>query len=131
MLHPVSPSKVVAKPKRILIIDDNEDAAISLAKLMDFLGHTTCTMFSGSDAVGAAEQFRPDVVLLDIGLPKSNGYEVARKLRECPWAKDILIIAITGWSQPEDHRKSLEAGFDHHMAKPADLNELLNLISHE
>jgi CheY-like chemotaxis protein len=113
---------------RILVVDDNEDAADSLSILLQLTGHDIRTAQDGHEAVQAATAFKPDIVLLDIGLPKMNGYEVARILRQEPWSKRMTLIAMTGWGQDEDKRRALEAGFDHHLTKPVDPTELLQLL---
>jgi CheY-like chemotaxis protein len=111
-------------PRRILVVDDNRDSADSLARLLELMGHQTTIAYDGPSAVASAEEFRPEVMLLDVGLPGLDGYEVARRIRAQPWGKDITLIAATGWGQPEDRRRSREAGFDHHMVKPVDLDDL-------
>ena len=126
-MPPASPPTTLT-PRRILIVDDNRDAAMSLAMLMDITGNETHTAHDGQEAVEAAARLRPDVILLDIGLPKLNGFEACRKIREQPWSKTIVIVALTGWGQDDDRRKSLEAGFDGHMVKPADYGELTMLL---
>jgi PAS domain S-box-containing protein len=113
---------------RILVVDDSRDAAESLAMLLDLTGNETHTAHDGLEAVETAARVRPDLVLLDIGLPKINGYEAARRIREQPWGKSMVLVALTGWGQDEDRQKSREAGFDGHMVKPIDpaaLNKLL------
>jgi CheY-like chemotaxis protein len=113
---------------RVLVVDDNRDSAISLAMLLKLTGNETQTAHDGMEAVEAAAAFLPDVVLLDIGLPKLNGYEAARKIRDQPWGQRMILVALTGWGQDEDRRKSSEAGFDAHLVKPVDhaaLNKLL------
>ena len=112
----------------ILIVDDNRDAAMSLASLMELSGNETHTAHDGQEAVETAARLRPDVILLDIGLPKLNGFEACRQIREAPWGKSIVIVALTGWGQADDRRKSLEAGFDGHLVKPADYGELTRLL---
>jgi CheY-like chemotaxis protein len=77
----------------------------------------------------AAEDFRPAVALLDIGMPKMSGYDLARRIREAPWGKDVVLIAVTGWGQPEDKRRAREAGFDHHLVKPEAANDLVRLLA--
>ena len=114
--------------RRILIVDDNADSADSLAMLLRITGHETYTAHDGLGAIEAAEKHRPDVVLLDIGLPKLNGYDVCRRVREQPWGKNIVLIALTGWGQDEDRRKSHEAGFDGHLVKPVDHERLAALL---
>jgi signal transduction histidine kinase/ActR/RegA family two-component response regulator len=108
----------VTAARRILVVDDNEDGARSLAMLLEMGGHSTRMAHDGLEAVHAAEIYRPDVVLLDIGLPKLDGYEACRRIRALPRGRDIALVAVTGWGQEEDHRKSREAGFDHHLVKP-------------
>jgi two-component system, chemotaxis family, CheB/CheR fusion protein len=115
--------------RRILIVDDNRDAAKSLSMLLRLSGNQTQTAHDGLEAIPAAETFRPDVVLLDIGLPKLNGYDVCRRIREQPWGQAMVLVALTGWGQEEDRRLSKEAGFDHHMVKPAEFAELMKLLS--
>ena len=115
--------------RRILVVDDNRDSAESLAELLELIGNRTHAAYDGLEAVEAAEAFRPDVVLLDIGLPKLNGYEAARKIRERPWGKNVVLVALTGWGQEEDRQKSREAGFDAHMVKPVDFAALKKLLA--
>lgn len=114
---------------RILIVDDLRDSANSLAMLLQILGNDTRTAYDGEQGVGVAEEFRPDVMLLDIGLPKLDGYEACRRVRATPWGKRVVLIALTGWGQEEDRRRSHEAGFDHHMVKPVDPQELMKLLA--
>ena len=114
--------------RRILIVDDNRDSAESLALLLKMTGNKTYTAHDGIEAVKAIDQHRPEVVLLDIGLPHLNGHEVCRRVREQPWGKDIVIIALTGWGQEDDRRKSTEAGFNGHLVKPVDYDKLLKLL---
>ena len=114
---------------RILVVDDNRDSAKSMAILLKFKGHTTHTAYDGLEAVEAAVTFRPDVVLLDIGLPTLNGHEVCRRIREQTSDKTIKLIALTGWGQDEDRQKTAEAGFDAHLVKPVDFDQLLKLLA--
>jgi PAS domain S-box-containing protein len=114
--------------RRILIVDDNVDAAESLAMLLSLTGHDTQQAHDGLKALEAAEAFRPDVVLLDIGLPGLNGYEVARKIRAQLWGGSMVLVAVTGWGQENDRRKSREAGFNVHIVKPVDCEALLKLL---
>jgi CheY-like chemotaxis protein len=111
--------------RRVLVVDDNPDSARSLAMLLQLTGHATQTASDGLEALKAAEDYMPDVVLLDIGLPKMNGYDVCRAIRQSPWGKHLGMIALTGWGQPEDRRKSQEAGFDAHLVKPVTNDALL------
>ena len=115
--------------RRILIVDDNKDSADSLAMLLEITGNQTYQAHDGVEAIEAIEKYRPEVVLLDIGLPKLNGHEVCRRVRERSWGKEIVIIALTGWGQEEDRRKSENAGFDGHLVKPVDYDKLLKLLS--
>ncbi|HZV06663.1 MAG TPA: PAS domain S-box protein [Gemmataceae bacterium] len=117
-----------ATRRRILIVDDNRDAASSLAILLQMTGNETCVAHDGQEGLEAAAKFHPEVVLLDIGLPKLNGYDVCRRIREQPWGKDMVLVALTGWGLEEDRRQSKEAGFDLHMVKPVDFDALKNLL---
>lgn len=121
-------SQPVAKG-RILIVDDNRDGAASLAMLLTVMGNDTRTAQDGLEGVELAEAFRPDLIVLDIGLPKLNGFDACRRIREQAWAKDTLIVAATGWGQEEDRRRSKEAGFDHHLVKPVDAAEVNRLLA--
>jgi len=115
-------------PLRILVVDDNRDGADSLSELLTMMGDDTRTAYDGQAALDAAMEFQPDVILLDIGLPKLNGYEVCRRIRRQPDGENIVLIAVTGWGQDEDRRRSHAAGFDHHMVKPVDPQALLELL---
>jgi PAS domain S-box-containing protein len=117
--------------RRILVADDLPDSVDSLAILLRLMGHDTRTAHDGLEAVQAAATFRPDVVLLDIGMPKMNGYEAARCIRQQPWGQNIFLIALTGWGQEEDKRRAVEAGFDHHLTKPVDPDALRTLLAGE
>jgi CheY-like chemotaxis protein len=125
------PVKETAIPtvRRILIVDDNRDAAESLAMLLKLHGHQTHIAHDGLEAVETAAQVRPDLILLDIGLPKVNGYEAARRIRKLPGGLDVVLVALTGWGQDEDRRKSREAGFDGHMIKPVEPEGLTRLLA--
>ncbi len=114
---------------RILIVDDNRDAADSLAMLLRLMGNDTRTAYDGQQGLDVAGEFRPEVMLLDIGLPRLNGHEVCRRVREQSWGKEVVLIALTGRGQEEDRRRSDEAGFDHHMVKPADPQDLMKLLA--
>jgi CheY-like chemotaxis protein len=113
---------------RILVVDDNRDGAESLSMLLKVLGSQTVTAYDGEEAVAVAERYRPDVILLDIGLPKLNGYEACRRIRKQEAGRETIIIAQTGWGQNEDRERTREAGFDHHLVKPVDPNELMKLL---
>ncbi len=114
---------------RILIVDDNRDSAITLSVLLQRLGHQTETAFDGEQAVAIARSFSPEVVLLDIRLPKLNGYEVSRWIRAQEVSHKVVVIAQTGWGQEESRQKTIEAGFDYHLVKPLDPKALLEIFS--
>jgi CheY-like chemotaxis protein len=113
----------------VLIADDNEDCAESLAMLLRLKGYEVRTASDGPQAIQVAAQFLPEAVLLDIGMPTMNGYDVARVIREEPWGKHLLLIAQTGWGQARDRQRSQEAGFDAHLTKPVDCASLMELLS--
>lgn len=113
---------------RILVVDDNVDAAESLALLLRLEGHQTSVAYDGLDAVEIALREHPDVVLLDIGLPRLNGYEAAQQIRAGTAPRRIRLVALTGWGQDEDRKRSRESGFDHHLVKPVDAGELIALL---
>jgi CheY-like chemotaxis protein len=115
--------------RRILVVDDNHDAANTLAMILKLTGNESKTAHDGLEALEVAEKFRPDLILLDIGMPKLNGYDTARRIRQQPWGKHITLVALTGWGQDDDRRKSQEAGFDVHMVKPIDPKDLEKLLA--
>src|SRR5262245_8865145 len=114
---------------RILIVDDNRDSADSLSMLFQVMGNEVGTAYDGEQAVETAESMRPDVVLLDIGMPRLNGYDTCRRIRQKPWGQRMLLIALTGWGQEEDIRRTKDAGFDYHMVKPVDPAALSRLLA--
>ena len=116
-------------PRRVLVVDDNSDSAESLAMLLDLCGNQTHIAYDGVEALQAAATFKPDVMLVDLGLPKLNGYEVARKIRQRPGGDQMLLIALTGWGQDEDRRNSKAAGFDEHLVKPVNYTALTSLLA--
>ena len=115
-------------PRRILVVDDNADAAEALALLLRLSGHEVETAFDGLEALRVAPAFSPEIVLLDLGMPRLNGYDTARSIRAEPWGKDVTLIAVTGWGQPKDRDRTLEAGFNAHLVKPIGTEELLQII---
>lgn len=115
--------------QRVLVVDDMEDAAESLATLLRLSGNEVQTAHDGRDALEKARNFRPGIALLDIGMPGMDGYDACRAIRSEPWGKDIIVIALTGWGQEEDRRKSEQAGFDGHLVKPVDQESLFNMIT--
>ena len=120
-----------SRTHRILVVDDNRDSADSLVMLLQLSGHEMLVAYDGEQAVDVAHAHRPEMILLDIGLPKLNGFDVCRRIREEPWGKDVTVIALTGWGQEDDRRKSREAGFDGHLVKPVDHAALMRLLTVE
>ena len=118
-----------ALPRRILVVDDNEDAATSLAMMLATDGHQVESIYSPQDALERAATFRPDVALLDIGLPGMSGYELARRMRALPGLQHIRLVALTGYGQAEDKVHARSAGFDDHLVKPADVNALHQVLA--
>jgi signal transduction histidine kinase/CheY-like chemotaxis protein len=114
---------------RVLVADDNQDAAQTLALILEIEGHDVRTAHTGLDALRIAESFRPEIALLDIGMPQMNGYQAAREIRDRPWGHSILLVAVTGWGQEQDLQMAREAGFDRHLVKPVDPQTLTGLIS--
>jgi PAS domain S-box-containing protein len=114
---------------RVLVVDDNRDSADSLGKLLELAGHTVRKAYDGEEALHVAAEFRPDIVLLDLGMPLVDGYEACRRIRGAPWGRDIFVIALTGWGQETDRRRTAEAGFDVHMVKPVQPANLLSLMA--
>jgi CheY-like chemotaxis protein/two-component sensor histidine kinase len=116
-------------PTRVLVVDDNRDAAETLTMILQMSGHEAETMFSGAEALERVAVFKPDVVLTDIGMPGMDGYEVARRLRADPATRELRIIALTGWGQAQDKERALAAGFNLHLTKPVDPEELDSLLA--
>jgi signal transduction histidine kinase/ActR/RegA family two-component response regulator len=117
-----------ARALRVLVVDDNADAAESLASLLELSGHQTRVANDGEQAVRAAHEFHPEIVFLDIGMPGKDGYEVARELRDCADTRDAVLVALTGWGAKDDRARSRQAGFDHHLTKPAGLAAVDGLL---
>ena len=126
--QPSGVKPVATRPRRILVVDDNRDSANSLAMLLKLLGHTVETAQDGLEAVEKAVTFRADVILLDLGMPRLNGYEAARRIRE-QHQSGLRLVALTGWGQEDDRRRTGEAGFDAHLVKPVDLTALGQLLA--
>lgn len=118
-----------ANGRRILIADDNVDAVESLALMLNMMGNETRTAPDGLAALQVGESFAPEIALLDIGMPKLNGYDAARRIRALPWGSRLVLVALTGRSQDEDRRRSHEAGFDFHLVKPIEPAELEKLLA--
>ena len=113
---------------RVLIADDHVDAAIGLAEWLETMGYEVYTAYDGIDALETARRIQPDALLLDITMPGLDGDEVCRRLRQEPWAREVMIAAVTGYSGAEDRRRSREAGFDHHFVKPVDPRKIRDLL---
>jgi CheY-like chemotaxis protein len=132
---PSTTASAVTTPKinvgqlRVLVVDDNRAAADMLGTLFRLKGNPVQLAHDGEEALKVAEQFLPDVVLLDLGMPKLNGYDACRRMREQPWGRKIIIIALTGWGRDEDRQRTTEAGFDHHLVKPVRPLHLLDVIA--
>jgi two-component system CheB/CheR fusion protein len=114
--------------KRLLVIDDNKDAAESMSMLLEMWGHEVAYAYDGPSALQTAQQWHPEAVILDIGLPGMDGYQVAERLRALPRGKQAVLIAITGYGQEDDRRRSRRAGIDHHLVKPVAPDMLRRLI---
>jgi CheY-like chemotaxis protein len=123
-------SAVEHESRRILVVDDNADAADSLGMLLEVRGDEVRIAYDGLEALDTDADFRPEVVLLDIGMPRLSGYDVARRIRQAR-GDAVLIVAITGWGQEDDRQRARDAGFNHHFTKPVDFEMLLDLIDRE
>ena len=121
--------KPISSPLRLLVVDDNKDAATSLGVLLRLMGHEVNVSHSGPEGLELAKSSHPHLVLMDLGMPNMDGYEVARKLRGSPGTESVVIVALTGWGQAEDRRRTAEAGFDHHLMKPLDPNALESILA--
>jgi CheY-like chemotaxis protein len=118
-----------AVPLRILLVDDNEDAVRSVEQLLDYLGYAVKGVTHGREALAVGAAFAPDVVLLDLGMPDMSGYEIAAAIRAQTWGARVRIVALTGWGEPEDIRRSMDAGFEAHLVKPLKLHELQDILA--
>ena len=121
-------TEVEAAGQQVLLVDDHPDALEPMRILLEFKGHRVRTAITGQEALDAAKEHHPEVIVLDIGLPDMDGYEVARRIRALPWGESVFLVALTGWGQAEDKRQAAEAGFDRHLTKPADPTTLEELI---
>ena len=115
--------------RRVLVVDDNRDAAASLAIILKMMGHEVRTSYDGEAAVAVAAEYRPRLVLMDLGMPKVDGYEAARRMRLQPWGAELFLVALTGWGAEEDRRRTQDGGFDAHLVKPVDMDILRKLIA--
>lgn len=114
--------------RRVLVVDDHRDAARMFELLLQVEGHETCIASDGPTALKAVEEFKPDFVFLDIGMPGMNGYQIAGKLKDSEHRKNLLLVALTGWGQPSDFEQSRQAGFDLHLVKPVDTASIRRLL---
>jgi CheY-like chemotaxis protein len=126
--HPATLPHPARPGARVLIADDNRDAADSLQALLTTLGYDAHVVYAGDHALAAAAALRPDFALVDLGMPGTDGYETARRLRAQPWGQELVLVALTGWGQESDRHRSRSAGFDHHLVKPASLERLLAVL---
>jgi signal transduction histidine kinase len=129
---PAAPAPT-APPKgsglRVLVVDDNTAAAHMLSRIVEVLGNETRVASDGAEAIAAAEEFQPNIVFMDIGMPRMNGYEAAEQIRQKPWGEDMVLVALTGWGQDEDRRRTQAAGFNHHLVKPAEIADVQRLLA--
>jgi len=116
-------------PRRILIVDDSPEIVMSLSTLLQMSGNTTQAAQNGEEAISMAEQFRPEVILLDLGLPKVDGFEVCRRIRQQAWGKEMVVVALTGWGHDEARTKTNQSGFDMHLVKPVDPETLFLVLA--
>jgi CheY-like chemotaxis protein len=114
---------------RVLVVDDNRDSADTLAMVLQLSGNETQVSYDGEQALRAYDSFRPDVMLLDIGMPTLSGHEICRRIRSKPGGKSVVMIAQTGWGQDEDRKMTQEAGFDHHMTKPVSTDAIMKILT--
>jgi CheY-like chemotaxis protein len=126
--QPLDQVSLTNEKQRILVVDDHLDSATSMAMMFEFLGSEVRTAHDGLQAVEEVERYRPDVVLMDMGMPRLDGYEATRRIRAHKWGQDVLIIALTGWGQDDDKARSREAGCDGHLTKPVSLPDLQALL---
>ena len=115
--------------RRVLVVDDNRDGADSLAMMLRLLGNEVKTANDGVEAVAEAGRFRPEVILMDVGMPRLNGLDATRRIREQPWGRGVMLVALTGWGQEQDRRRSQSAGFDFHLTKPVEPAALERLLA--
>jgi len=123
-----APEPPPATRRRVVVADDNADSLESLARLLSLLGHDVRTASDGLACLALCAEFQPDAALLDIGMPRLNGYDAARAIRSEPWGESLLLIAITGWGQEEDIQRGRAAGFDHHLVKPIEQARLASIL---
>jgi CheY-like chemotaxis protein len=112
----------------VLVVDDNHDAADTLAEVLQIMGCRTDTAYDGQEGLEKAGQLRPDAVVLDLGMPRLNGYEACERIRAEPWGRAMRLVAVSGWGQQDDRKRSMEAGFDAHLVKPVAPDTLMALL---
>lgn len=115
-------------PVRVLIVDDNHDARATLGTLVQMAGYDVHGAADGAMALQLAAHLRPDVILMDLGMPRMDGLEAAREIRRRPWGRNVFLVAVTGWGLAEDRKRSREAGFDQHLVKPVGVAQLLRIL---
>ncbi len=126
--HSLSSARPAPSPRRILVVDDSRDGAESLGMMLELAGHDVSLAFDGIEAIEKAEQFRPEVILMDVGMPRLNGLDATRRIRQEAWGQSATIIALTGWGQECDREQSREAGCNGHLVKPVAFDELNRLL---
>ena len=114
--------------QRILLVDDDPDSSEPLSLLLQSKGHETRVATDGAQAISVADEFKPNCVLLDLGLPRMDGYEVARRLRDRPYGSDVVLVAVTGWAGRDIRSRAAEAGFDYHIVKPVNWDEVEKIV---
>jgi CheY-like chemotaxis protein len=114
---------------KVLVADDNRDAAVSLGVLLELSDHEVLIAHDGEDALKIAREAMPDAMILDIGMPRLTGDQVARAVRSEPWGQRVFLVAVTGWGEPEDKERASAAGFDHHLTKPVDVDVMEKLLA--
>ncbi|QDU31679.1 Autoinducer 2 sensor kinase/phosphatase LuxQ [Anatilimnocola aggregata] len=129
-VEPTNRAEIPSGPRRrILVVDDNKDAAATLTMMLKIMGHDVRTAHGGEAAVATAEEFRPNLVLMDLGMPKVDGYEAARRIRTHTWGQNIFLVALTGWGAERDRQRTQEVGFDRHLVKPVDMDVLTGMLA--
>jgi CheY-like chemotaxis protein len=121
-------ARIAGQGRRVLVTDDNRDQAESMAMLIQLMGHDVRTAFDGPQALETALVFVPDIALIDIGMPGMDGNEIARRFKAQPTLRDTILVAVTGWAQEKDRQRTREAGFAHHLVKPADPAEIQAIV---
>jgi CheY-like chemotaxis protein len=126
---PTSDTETVAERRRVLVIEDNADAQLSMKYLLEMWGHEVAVAGDGPTGVDSALSLHPDITLVDIGLPEMDGYEVARRIRNAPGGEQMMLVALTGYGTPEERSRAMQAGFDVHLVKPVEPEQLCRLVA--